>query len=389
MTTGFSSLSVSGYRRLRIVDRLQLGPLNVLIGANGGGKTSILEVMDLLAASAEGVLESTISRAGGIGSMLTADGQTESIELELQRPAGPKCPINYQLRISARGTGYAIPLERLSQQQDPTAINPFKFVDATGTRVHYHDAGALREPNWEYKWTETALSQVPKMYREPEGFREVLANSTEIYHFLDVSSRAPVRLPQSIQPADTPGSNGEDLLSCLYSIRETDRDRFDTINDVLHVAFPTFDRIDLPPAAAGSLTLSWRDRDFVRPIFPHQLSEGTLRFLWLVTLLQSPGLPKVTLIDEPEISLHPEMLRILAELMRDVSQRTQLIVATHSDRFVRFLKPEELLVCDLDDGGGTVIRRASDLDLDAWMADYSLDQLWSMGRLGGRSVARS
>jgi predicted ATPase len=110
-----------------------------------------------------------------------------------------------------------------------------------------------------------------------------------------------------------------------------------------------------------------------------------LRFLWLATLLQSPGLPVVTLIDEPEVSLHPEMLRLLAELMREASSRSQLIVATHSDRFVRFLRPEELVVCDLAEDGGMLVRRASELDLDGWLADYALDELWSMGRLGGRS----
>lgn len=386
MGSGFSCLGVRGYRRLRDVQNLELGPLNVLIGANGVGKSSLLEVMGLLAASAEGRLEATISKAGGMASVLTADGATDSVELELHRAVVQQSPIKYRLKISARGTGYGISFEQLAQQQDPNSARPFKFIESTGSRVHYHDQGSLREPNWDYKWTESALSQVPKMYREPESFRELLADSTEIYHALDVSPRSPVRLPQPIQPADTPGSNGEDLLSCLYSIRETDRDRFDLIDEILRVGFPTFERLDLPLAAAGSLTLSWRDSNFTRPLFPHQLSEGTLRFLWLVTLLQSPGLPNVTLIDEPEISLHPEMLHVLAEIMRDVADRTQLIVATHSDRFVRFLKPDELLVCDLDEVGGTMLRRASDLDLDAWLADYSIDQLWSMGRLGGRSV---
>jgi predicted ATPase len=223
------------------------------------------------------------------------------------------------------------------------------------------------------------------MYRKPESFRHLLASSTEIYHALDVSNRAPVRLPQSMQPARTPGIDGEDLLSCLYVMRETERERFDAVEDALRAAFPTFRRIELPPVAAGSLTLAWRDSRFSKPIFPHQLSEGTLRFLWLVTLLQSTDLPAVTLIDEPEVSLHPEMLQLLAELMREASSRTQLIVATHSDRFVKFLQPDELVVCDLDDEGGTLVRRASEFDLEQWMKDYSLDQLWSMGRIGGRS----
>ena len=104
----------------------------------------------------------------------------------------------------------------------------------------------------------------------------------------------------------------------------------------------------------------------------------------LSSTVQKPFLPSVTLIDEPEVSLHPEMLRLLAELMREASQRTQLIVATHSDRFIRFLDPEELVVCDSGEDGSTTARRASDLDLGKWMADYSLDELWAMGRIGGR-----
>ncbi len=93
----------------------------------------------------------------------------------------------------------------------------------------------------------------------------------------------------------------------------------------------------------------------------------------------------MTLIDEPEVSLHPEMLRLLSGLFREAATRTQLVVATHSERLVRFLDPAELMVCDLDESGGTVVTRASDLDLDAWLKDYSLDQLWGLGRLGGRA----
>jgi predicted ATPase len=141
----------------------------------------------------------------------------------------------------------------------------------------------------------------------------------------------------------------------------------------------------MPPVAAGSFALAWKDKAFTRQIFANQLSEGTLRFLWLATLLQSPGLPPITLIDEPEVSLHPELLGLLGDLMREASERTQLIVATHSDRFVRFLNPEELVICDLAEDGGMEVKRGSDLDLEAWLEEYTLDQLWSKGRLGGRS----
>ena len=130
---------------------------------------------------------------------------------------------------------------------------------------------------------------------------------------------APVRLPQPLRPATLPGKDGEDLVSCLFSLRESDRDRFEVIEDALRAGFPGFVRLDFPPVAAGTLAMTWKDRSFTRPFFMHQLSEGTLRFLWLATLLQSPGLTAITLLDEPEVSLHPELLSLLAELMREAS----------------------------------------------------------------------
>jgi predicted ATPase len=223
---------------------------------------------------------------------------------------------------------------------------------------------------------------VPKLFQDPENFRQRLASST-YYHVLDVSPQAPVRLPQAMRPADLPGRNGEDLVSCLYSLREGDRDRFDAVCDSLAAAFPGFDRLDFPPVAAGTLAMTWRDKRFSRPLYMNQLSEGMLRFLWLVTLLQSPGLTAVTLLDEPEVSLHPELLSLLPELMREASDRTQLIVATHSDRLIRFLHPNEILVMDSDEKGLAKITRADSLDLEAWLAEYTLDELWQKGRLGG------
>jgi predicted ATPase len=292
--------------------------------------------------------------------------------------------LSYDMRLAGQGYGYAISDEVL-QQWSPPPQGTGKYIDAYGPRIGYWHDGQFVAPNWDYKHQETALSQAPKMYQEAEGFRRLVADVSEIYHSLDVSQRAPVRTPQTLSPAQTPGTNGEDLVSCLFTISQTARDRFEAIEDALRAAFPTFERLDFPPVAAGRVTLAWQERDFTRPFYANELSEGTLRFLWLATLLQSPGLPKVTLVDEPEVSLHPEVLGLLAELMREASDRTQLIVATHSDRFVRFLDPSELVVCDRDESGGMTVQRADELDLKAWMENYTLDQLWDMGRLGGRA----
>jgi predicted ATPase len=188
-----------------------------------------------------------------------------------------------------------------------------------------------------------------------------------------------------MRPASLPGRSGEDLVSCLYNLRETERDRFQTIEDSLRAAFPGFERLDFPPVAAGTLAMTWRDRDFSKPLYTHQLSEGMLRFLWLATLLESPGLTAVTLWDEPEVSLHPELLNLLAGLLREASSRTQVIVATHSDRLVRFLQPSEVVVMDSTEDGMAKLTWADQLDLEEWLAEYTLDEVWRMGRLGARA----
>src|SRR5258708_9540928 len=143
-------------------------------------------------------------------------------------------------------------------------------------------------------------------------------------------TRSPVRFPKWRGPGELPGRKGEELVSCLFYLRETQRHRFEAIEDSLRSAFPRFDRLDFPPVAAGTLALAWRERGFSKPLYMHQLSEGTLRFLWLATLLQSPGLTALTLLDEPEGSLHPELLSFLADLLREASRCTQLLVATPS-----------------------------------------------------------
>lgn len=385
----FERIRIQGFRRLADVE-LKLRPLNVLIGANGCGKTSFLDVFSLLAASAGGGLKSRVKDMGGVDSNLSlqpssAGDKARFMRFELDRTVENYAPLKYAISLRPTGTSYQITDESLTQHNDLSKPNPMKHLESVHGRVLYFDTenNQLKKPVGEtYDEMESALSQAGKMYLEPERFRTTLASST-YYHALDVSPRAPVRLPQQMREAFLPGVNGEDLVTCLYWMREASCDRFETIEDTLRVAFPSFERLNFPPVASGLLALTWKDKEIKQPFYLHQLSEGTLRFLWLITLLYSPGLTEVTLLDEPEVSLHPELLSLLADCLREASQRTQLIVATHADRLVRFLQPEDVVTFDLHDGVSTATR-AEDLDLNEWLKDYTLDQVWEHGRMGGR-----
>ena len=210
-------------------------------------------------------------------------------------------------------------------------------------------------------------------------------SSATQYHVLDVGKRSPVKLPQQLRPAALPGENGEDLAPFLYNLRESDGDRYEVIEDSLKAAFPGFEALSFPIVAAGMISMTWKDKAFRNPFFSHQLSEGTLRFLWLASLLKSRNLPAITMIDEPEVSMHPELLAILADLMREASDRSQVVVATHSDRLIGFLDPKEVAVMDLGEDGSASITWADSLDLEHWLHEYSLDQVWQMGEMGGRA----
>jgi predicted ATPase len=379
----FCDLSIHGFRRLYDI-KLPLRPLCVMIGANGTGKTSVLDVLSLLASSAQGRLSSSLTELSGLASVLTYD-RSEDLRLGISMEVPNYEPLQYSLELKPQGIAYAIEQEKLSQRRMPGPSSPFLHIDSHGSTIKYYevDQQKLVRPNWEHNPLETSLSQVPKLFREPEDFRTRLASST-FYHVLNVDPRSPVRLPQPMQPAALPGKNGEELVSCLFYLREAERNRFEAIEDSLRSAFPRFDRLDFPPVAAGTLALTWRERGSSKPFYMHQLSEGTLRFLWLATLLQSPGLTALTLLDEPEVSLHPELLSLLADLLREASTRTQVIVATHSDRLIRFLEPKEVVVMDSTDDGLTTLTWADQLDLTEWLKDYSLDELWQNGRLGAR-----
>lgn len=383
----FERITIRGFRRLHKVD-LRLKPLNVLIGANGSGKTSLLEVFSLLAASASGTLAKTISEFGGINSNLSnldLAVSDDQMEFQLSRAVERQNPIQYELCIEPQRVNYSLSSEQLFQ--DRGQENPFLHITSHHGTVQYFDSiveKGLVQPTWDYDSSESALSQVPRMFAEPEEFRKQLASSTH-YHALDVSAKAPVRLPQPMRNATLPGRNGEELVSCLYMIRETDESRFESIEDTLRAGFPSFERLNFPPVAAGTLAMTWKDSTSPNPFYMHQLSEGTLRFLWLVTLLQSPGLTSVTMIDEPEVSLHPELLSLLADLFREASTRTQLIIATHADRLVRFLTPEEVIATSVEEDGTASFEWGDEFQLDDWLQEFSLDQLWQMGRIGGRS----
>ncbi len=384
-----SSLSVQNFRSLVDVT-MEIPDLTVMIGPNGAGKTAVLEVFQLLQRASQQELAPYFEGRGSILSVLSkeaieqeASRMTISLKLDAESTKSRE-PLIYGVELAAERIGYAIMAERLSWHSKPWLPDPMKYILSEKGRVQFFDPDTQRlvEPNWDYVTSELALAQVPKMYQEPEQLRNLLA-STSHYSFLDVGPRSIIRLPQALTPTTRPGANGENLYSALYNIRALHPALYDRIEALLSQGFPEFRHIEFPVVGAGQVTLAWYERNLHTPLYPNQLSEGTLRFLWLVTILLSPAAPALTLMDEPEVSLHPELLKLLAALLQDVSASRQIIVATHAPDLIHWLEPEEVLVVEKAEGH-TTLTRANDMDIADWLDEYTLSDLWRMGNLGGR-----
>ena len=381
----FESIHIQGFRRLVDV-KLELRPLMVMIGANGVGKTSFLDFWKLLSRASSGDLLHTISEMGGFNDLISRSRKgaepISSIHFQLVvQHADRKIELNAALATA--GIGYWIASEFMIETR-LLANGEMKSRDLyrrERDNLTWWQLGEAREEKIALNH-ELALWQFTTE-SETRAFQQMLL-PCGYYQPVDVSRRSAIRLPQMLQPARRPAESGDDLVSTLHSLRESDPDRFEVVEDTLRAAFPDFERLQFQPVGGGMMALAWWDRQFTQPIYMPQLSEGTLRFLWLTALLLSRDLPAVTLIDETEVSLHPELLSLLVSLMREASQRTQLIVATHSDRLIQFLEPKEVLVADVEDGAAK-FAWGDELDIEHWLENYTLDQLWQMGRLGGRA----
>ncbi|MBI2892819.1 MAG: AAA family ATPase [Deltaproteobacteria bacterium] len=383
------SVTVAGYRVLEQTT-FDLAGLSVLIGANASGKSTLLDLFVLLAEAMRGGLSKAISARGGIARLLS-QGYAGNLAVRIESsPVGWPgstlgSPLSYELEIAPSGIGYAITGESLSQDRQHPSGNPFRFLERHPGHLKFHDpaTGNLVDPSWPVKHEEAVLAQVPRTYAAPESFRELLAS---LLHSAPVvlDERSALRWPQTLQPPEgAPSASGSDLVSVLYQMRAGDDDRWEQLTDVLSAGFPRFRKLEFPLSAGGQAALAWYEKDAATPLYANELSTGTLRFLHLAAILLSRNLPGLVLFDEPELSLHPELLRLLAELLAQAADEVQVVVATHSGALVRWMKPAQVVVTERDDEGCHLIR-GDKLDLGHWLENYTLDQVWQLGLMGGK-----
>jgi len=377
-----SRLRVHGFKRLQHME-VGLSDLTVLVGPNSSGKTALLEAVRVLSRSADRALAQAVADLGGMVAVMSRGGDGLGPHFALRVPVTSSRVALYELTLRTVQSTHEVETEELWSGLAGVehADLAFGFGLLHGVRVVDPELRGW-DPRLGLERQETLLSDRPPGGSWVDELRAALA-SIAFYGPVDAGPDAPIRLPQQVRPARLPRPSGEYLASTLQYKRSRDRWMFDRLEGVLRTAYPGFEGLDFEPVAAGSIMLTWSERGKV--YYANELSEGTLRFLLLASLLLTTELPALVLIDEPEVSLHPELLCLLSDLLQDASSRTQLLVATQSPELISWLKPEQIVVLDLDDEGWCQATPGDQLNLEDWLKDYTLGQLWTKGVIGGRS----
>jgi predicted ATPase len=401
-------IHIKGYRSLADVN-VELRPLNVLIGENGTGKSNFLDCFGLLAEAAGGHLSSAVRDREGMSSMLWAGG-ANSIQFDVAMEISGASS-RYHCEIGEVRETHRVTHEELTYQpKDQPPKTLLSVRDGHGEaswgdwRVRLRPAGT--PPNFPELFAESlrqtkaapaqevvdvdlgelALAQLASRDRFGLFLPVLILVLSKVYRPVDATPGATIRQPEYLADDVVPEAGAGNLASVLFNLqtRGDYRTNFEEIVRTLETAYSEFDGINVQvqPGERGKVAVRWREKPFEKREFrPSELSDGTLRFLWLATLLLSPRVPLLKCLDTPEHDMHPKMLAIIADLLKAASERTQVIVATHSPLLVDHLDPEDVLITEKKDGA-TVLRRASDrADLRGWLEKFTLGELMATGEL--------
>ncbi|WP_199756379.1 MULTISPECIES: AAA family ATPase [Corallococcus] len=339
-------IEIEGFKSIREM-ALDLRPINVLIGANGSGKSNFISVFTLLQRLTEGRLRQYVATMGGANALLHhGRKRTSSLRLMLTMPSRERRPYLLEFEPSADDSLVVADEAALPQEQGSDSLR----VDIEVAFDRLIAFGGLR-----------------------------------VYHFHDTSVSASVKQTQDIGDNAALRSDAANLAAFLFLLREKHPESYRRIVATVRLAAPYFDDFRLRPSPFNDqkILLEWSERDSDDYFNAHALSDGTLRFICLATLLLQPKLPPMIIIDEPELGLHPYAIQLLAGMVRSASQKSQIILSTQSVTLVNQFTPEDLVIVDRQDRASTFHRPTSE-ETASWLESYSLGELWEKNVLGGR-----
>ena len=388
-------LEIEGFRSLANVV-WEPSDLNVLIGPNASGKSNVLRLLEMLSASATGRLSKYVQSEGGIEPIVW-DGRTDAITIRMK--TSPIDPI----RTSRDDLTYQVVMERLGRTsvyrvnyellgnfyyvEKGAKDQPFKFLerDYRHAIVFDKEERQLVAPPESVPEDETLLSAAAGPFVANDvapRFQKQVA-SWRIHHDLNTQRGAAIRQPSVARAETVVDQDGQNLINVLHTLYTGSRDFKHEVDSAMKAAFgEEYEELVFPPAADQRIQLRLRWKSLQREQSAADLSDGTLRFLFLLAVFANPTPPSLLAIDEPELGLHPSMLPIVAEYARDAATRTQVVLTTHSPSFLDAFgsNAPNTTVVDWKDGK-TSLRVRTGEDLSYWLKEYTLGELYRSGEL--------
>ena len=340
--------------------RISLRSINLLIGANGSGKSNLLTAFRLLQLLGQDPDQSQLQK------MIATTGGAEQF-----------------LHLGSKRT----PSLSLGLSFDKGKANLYAEL----TRDHADRL--LLTGAWSHPPTSSVFGEIEPLYRDPSGIQVVpdrlrkLAGDWRVYHFRDTSSESLLRRTQYLHDNRHLRPDGSNLAPFLYRLRERHKSQYESIHNAVRLFAPFIDKLLLEPTALNEemIRLEWRQVGSDSYFDAASLSDGTIRFIALATLLLQPEelKPSLVLLDEPELGMHPSAISLLAALIQKAAIDSQIVVATQSARLLDYFDPEDVIVAERQ-FEATKLTRLDSAELTEWLEDYSLGELWEKNEIGGR-----
>lgn len=358
-------LTIKGFKSIQNLKRLSLGPLNVLIGANGVGKSNFVDYFRMLGKMVDGRLQHWVTQQGGADRILSY---------------GVKETQRFHSFIEFGRNGYWFDL-------DVTVDSGFSFANE---KLYFNG------PCFGEEWIDLGSGHIES---ELKNNYELAAqksvgdycyssiSSWKVFHFHDTSDTAGVKRWGSVHDNEYLRSDASNLAAYLHRLSMEHPQVFEQIIRTIRLAIPIFDefvfKIRELVSQEVQVNLQWRQKNSDYVLWPSQFSDGSIRFICLVTALLQPNPPSTLVIDEPELGLHPYAIVLLGALLRTASKRMQVIVSTQSVALLNEFEVEDLIIVDRDETG-TLFKRLDKTEFSYWLEDYTIGELWQKNILGGR-----
>jgi predicted ATPase len=361
-------ISLAGFKSVKNVNKLEIRPINILIGANGSGKSNFVGVFSFLHEVREGRLQDYVRRAGGAEQLLYFGSKTTP---EIKFTISFRGEVNqYELILSSTVEDTLVPTNETASYWDKSRYPNGPYNSGLFAMESGREAGI----------SSTQLSGTSDWVRERLG-------RWRVYHLHDTSESSPMKKTAQVADNSFLRDDASNLAAFLYLLKLRHQSSYALIRATVIQVAPFFDDFNLEPDRLNldTIRLSWKHRNSDQYFGAAALSDGTLRFMALATLFLQPKelRPSTIILDEPELGLHPKAIVLLAALIKQAASHCQVILSTQSPILLDHFSPEDVIVAERQDGE-TVLKRLDRAPLETWLVDYGLGQLWEKNELGGR-----